>query len=462
MIDRKSTLRFAGTDHARAQDHLFPGDGLEAAVILICSPAGPRRRAYVVRDMLLVPHADCAVRTETRLTWPGAAIEDAIDRAEVHGDTLILLHSHPGGMFDFSPIDDASDAAIMPGLFAAIAARHGSAIMTPDGAVRARTYEAGGAAENIDLVVVAGDDIRLFWADRAPGDRPLLAFTSDMTRELGHLSAFVVGVSGTGSLIAEQACRMGFGEVGLSDPDHVEHKNLNRIVNATREDADDAALKVKMFSQAARRFAPDLETRVFATSILDRDAILAAGEADVLFCCVDSHQGRQICDLIATAFGIPLIDMGVQILLRETAGDGHRIGGVYGRIDYVQPGGSTLEDRQVFTPASLLAEHLAEVAPEQHAAQLKEGYIKGRAEEAPSVIALNMRAASAAMMEFVARVWPFRTEPNRSYARTVFDLAGMEEDHTAEDAFARTSDPLAGSGEREPLLGLPILKVKRR
>jgi hypothetical protein len=349
----------------------------------------------------------------------------------------------------------------MPGLFEAIEAPHGSAIMTPGGAVRARTYERGGPARDVDLVAVAGDDLRLFWAHSLPKAPRPLAFTGEMTEELGRLAAFVVGVSGTGSLIAEQACRMGFGEVGLNDPDGIERKNLNRIVNATSDDADAAVLKVEMFRRAARQFAPSVETLAFPSSILDRDAVLAAGEADVLFCCVDSHQGRQVCDLIASAFGIPLIDMGVQIPLRDTA-DGQRIGGVFGRIDYVQPGGSTLEDREVFTPATLLAEHLAEVAPGQHAAELQEGYIKGRPEEAPSVIALNMRAAAAATMEFVARTWPFRTEPNRSFARTVFDLGGMEEDHTAEDEFQKAANPLAMSGEREPLLGLPALKEKRR
>lgn len=454
-----TTLRLSGCQHAAVQAHLFPGDHREAAAILVCSRAGRRRRSLITRTWLAVPHEACGVRTRNSLTWPGEWLEAAIDLAERETDTLVLVHSHPAGLFAFSEVDDQSDARVMPALAEALDAPHASAIMIPSGAMRGRFYE-GGAPQDIDRIIVAGDDYRLFRPDDDPDATPSLAFTSGMTADLAQLSACIVGVSGTGSLLAEQACRMGFGEVTLVDPDKIEAKNLNRIVNATCTDADERVLKVNCFAAAAATFAPNVKVVALGRSILDRDAVLAAGEADILFSCVDSHEGRQICDLIAAAFGLPLIDMGVQIPLRGL-GDAQAIAGVYGRVDYVQPDGSRLEDRGVYTPASLLAEHLARVAPDQHANELQEGYVKGRAEEAPSVIALNMRAASTAMLEFVARVWPFRSEPNRQFARVLFNVGDGEEDRISEDEFSYAPDPLAGSGEREPLLGLPALKVRK-
>ncbi len=89
------------------------------------------------------------------------------------------------------------------------------------------------------------------------------------------------------------------------------------------------------------------------------------------------------------------------------------------------------------------------------------GYIKGLAEEAPAVITLNMRAASACVNEFVARAFPYRQEPNRLYARTEFSLAAAEEDYTAEDAFERADNLILGRGALEPLLGLPVLAQLR-
>ena len=130
-------------------------------------------------------------------------------------------------------------------------------------------------------------------------------------------------------------------------------------------------------------------------------------------------------------------------------------------MDYVQPGGSTLRDREVYSPASLRAEYLRHTAPRAHQHELEAGYIKGMIEEAPSVIKLNMRVATAAMNEFIARAYPFRLDPNGNYARTEFSLAAGEEEFTAESAFPRSNIGLFARGNMEPLLGLPILKPRR-
>lgn len=46
-----------------------------------------------------------------------------------------------------------------------------------------------------------------------------------------------IGNSGTGSIVVEQLGRLGVGEFVFVDPDAIEAKNLNRILNATSEDA---------------------------------------------------------------------------------------------------------------------------------------------------------------------------------------------------------------------------------
>ena len=101
------------------------------------------------------------------------------------------------------------------------------------------------------------------------------------------------------------------------------------------------------------------------------------------------------------------------------------------------------------------------VAPEAHQQELDDGYLKGLIEEAPSVITLNMRAASACMNEFIARAYPFRLDSNRLYARTTFSLAACEEEYVAEDNFPVGTNLLIGSGDAEPLLGLPALRPPR-
>ena len=70
------------------------------------------------------------------------------------------------------------------------------------------------------------------------------------------------------------------------------------------------------------------------------------------------------------------------------------------------------------------------------------------AEEAPGVITLNMRAASACVIEFLARLFPFRQFPNEARARSIFMLAEGDEDTFAESQFT-AGEPLSGGIRRD-------------
>lgn len=455
-----NVLAFAGVQHERLRAHLFPGDGLEAAAILLCSrTSGPRVR-LLVREILIVPYNACRVRRRDFLAWPGDYIEAALEQAEAGDLTIVLIHSHPSGFFAFSTMDDQSDFEVMRSLLANHGEFHASAIMTSDGAVRARFYDRSFQAQPIDLVTVANHDLQYWWARDAASDTPTqrpMAFSGAMTKELGGLTAAVIGISGTGSVVAEQLCRLGFGSVKHIDFDVVEFKNLNRILNSTIADAHMRRPKAEMFAEAVARYRGVGIAEAIPLSILSRSAVISASQSDVLFCCPDSLEARQILDLIASAFVLPLFDVGVVIPVRNASGT-QAIGDVCGRIDYVQPGRSSLRDRGVYTPESLRAEYLRRNAPEAHRAELEAGYFKGAVEEAPAVISLNMRAAAACVNEFIARAYPFRHQPNELYARTQFSLAACEEEHVPETEFVASAyTSILGRGSQEPLLGLPLL-----
>ena len=450
-----SSLTLTAELHESARCHLFPGDGLEAAAILVCSKTpGPRLR-LLARKVVPVPYEQCQ-RKPYYLRWPGLAIEAAIDLAEEEGLSLILLHSHPGGFFDFSDLDNESDRLTMPGLFQAIDAVHGSAIMVPSGAILARHYQPDLTCKAIDLVAVPGHDLHWWWSNGDFAQRPM-AFTSQTRDELGRLRAGIIGVSGTGSIVAEQAARLGFGEVLLIDFDHIEERNLNRILNSTQDDAEKQRPKVEVFERAITSYRGAGVAVTHHGSIMERDAVLAASQCDALFCCVDTRDARQLADLIAAAFLIPLFDVGVTIPTRIDADGFPKILDVCARIDYVRPGGPTLQDRGVYTQESLREEQLRRHDPDAHAAELAAGYIKGAIEQAPSVIALNMRAASDVMLEFIARAYPFRLDSNKGFARRELSIAASEEEFSAETAFSAGPNPILSLGDQEPLLMLPKL-----
>ena len=452
-----TTLSLTATVHTQLHTHLFPGDGKESAAVLVCSRVPGSRKRILVREVILVPHEVCTRRTDCSLTWPASYIEKAIDVAETENLGIVLLHSHPNGYPAFSHTDDESDREVMPCIFAAFEAWHGSAVMLPTGAVFGRLYDRHGQHTPIDLVSITGHDLHFWWRDDlASGVNRPMAFTPAMTCEVSRLTVVVIGISGTGSPTAEQVSRLGFGRVIGIDFDHVEHKNLNRILNTTFEDAEECRLKVDAFAERANGYRAEPYFEGIASNMMSREAVLALARADVIFCCVDTHRGRMIADRAAAAFLLPLIDVGVGIPTRNT-GHGLAIAEVTGRIDYVYPGGSSLRDRCVYTPESLQAEALAEEDPTAHAERVKAGYIEGLPNQAPAVIALNMRAASAGVLEFIARAYPFRHEPNSNYARTKFMLAETFEEFTPESEFTTKPTSLLAKGAAEPLLGLPAL-----
>ncbi|TON46904.1 thiamine biosynthesis protein ThiF, partial [Vibrio parahaemolyticus] len=71
-----------------------------------------------------------------------------------------------------------------------------------------------------------------------------------------------------------------------------------------------------MFADRVKLYREDIRIECVESSINSREAVEAAGTADVLFCCVDSSEGRYVCDMISSAFLMPLFDVGVTIPTR--------------------------------------------------------------------------------------------------------------------------------------------------
>ena len=461
-MKRSTTLVLPQKTAEQLRQHLLPGDGLEAAALLLCAQIGGRRKKLLGREVVIVPHDRC-VRARDSISWPGEYVETAIDRAVARGDAVIAAHSHPGGLFGFSSADDESDRTLMSALRHGTDQLAGSAIIVPSGAVHARVYESDCTATAVDLVMAAGSDLQAWWADGATAAGPTaspMAFTSEMRAWLGRMNVCVIGVSGTGSIVAEQLARLGVGEIILIDFDKLEERNLNRILNSSL--AEIGSYKVEMFAHAIRLYRPDCDVVALPRSIATLEAILAACEADVLFSCVDTAEGRHIADRLSAYFAMPLLDVGVAIPTVAAPAGGRRIAEVYGRVDYVYPGGSSLMDRGVYDAALLEAEYLARVAPQALSRKIADGYLRGIPEEAPGVMALNMRAASACVIEFLARLFPFRRFLNETRARSIFMLAEGDEDTFAENQFAATGRFPVACGVTDPLLGLPALGERRR
>jgi hypothetical protein len=329
----------------------------------------------VVREVFPIPHTACSVRTPVRVTWPTDLIAPLLDKAEEEGLSFVKIHSHPGGARRFSSVDDASDADLLP-LVRGWVERdvpHGSAIMLPDGEVFGRVLWRGDRLRDLHSVTVVGPDLRFWSASGASASVPgfaashAQAFGAGTTALLGQLSVAVVGCSGTGSPLVEQLARLGVGELVLVDDDRVEERNLNRIVNSTAADAVGRRPKAEVLADAVRRM--DLGTRVRAVvaNLWNREAAEAVAGCDVLFGCVDTHEGRFLMNLLASHYLLAYFDVGVRLDAVAAGPDRGRIREVCGSVHYLLPGGSSLVSRGLVSLDRVRAEGLRRRSPAAYA-----------------------------------------------------------------------------------------------
>lgn len=461
------TLTMTNEQHHRLHTHLFPGDGKEAVAVLLCARRdGDRRHRLLVRHIEEIPHAKCA-RTAVSVTWKTEAIEDILDRAEADQLSFIKIHSHPNGYPAFSPTDDKSDGLLLPMVRGStgLDVPHGSAIMLPSGEVFGRVLTADGLTA-IECVNVVGDDLQ-FWYP-AGGDKSVPSFAASHAQifdegtieRLRRLSVAVVGCSGTGSPVIEQLFRLGVGEIVLVDDDHIEDRNVNRILNSTMDDAAKKRPKTDVIGDAIDRAG--LGTRVvrITGNLWSPRVVREVAQCDVVLGCMDTIDGRYLLNTLATFYLQPYFDIGVRLdAVREGPNKG-KIREVCGTVHYLLPGKSSLMTRGLFTMKQVADAGLRRTDPAAHAQQIKDGYIAGVQGHRPAVISVNMFAASLAVNELLARLHPFREEANGEYQSVTFSLASMELMYERHDEPCEMLGPHIGKGDMRPLLRLTELSEK--
>ena len=413
--------------HKAVFKHLFPGDGLEAAVILLCNQGtGKEHQCLIVSDVLCLPR-HLSERKERFLSWPFGEYlpPDKISDIDRHGQSIVTIHSHPNGYTRFSAIDDRNDQE----LFASVCnwfddgRSNGSAIMLPDGTVKARTVDAHGNFSDMPTVSVVGNNIHI-WKSGKHGKQT--AYHSKMSQTFGQgtldllrtMRVGVVGCSGTGSIIIELLVRNCVEELVIVDNDVLEEKNLNRVVNGTRDDAEKKQPKVVALKQAIRRIGMETNVEAYRGLTDSPDVVAALVDCDVIFGCVDSAFGRYHLDCLASAYLIPYFDVGVHL---EADGKGGLT--VADAVShYMHPEGACLLSRGGYTMEQVTAENWQRKDPAYYQQQRMAGYLAAVGEEKPAVISVNMQAACMAFNDFMARIHAYRFDDNREFGTQRFRL----------------------------------------
>jgi hypothetical protein len=454
-------LRLTQSQHAKLKAHLLPGDGLEAVAVALCGRRrNSERHCLTVQAIVLIPYEECKERSPVRVTWSTDRLVPLLKLAAEKDLGLLKIHSHPNGFESFSSLDNASDDDLFNSVFGWTDSffPHASAVMLPNGEMFGRAILRDGSFQTIDSIMVPGDDLE-FWrpavVSRLPtfSQRHAQLFGEATTQLLRSMSAAVVGCSGTGSPVIEQLARLGFGRLVLVDPDRVEERNLNRILNATREDAYLRRPKVEVMARAIAAMGLGTELELFAENLASPRAVAAVAECDVVFGCMDGAEGRHLLNRLCAYYLLPYFDIGVKL---EADGRGG-VDEACGTVHYVRPDGSTLKDRGVYTSDELKAEGLRRTDPKAYRDQLRAGYIHGVAENRPAVVSINVQMAALAVNEFLARLHPFRYDQNSDSAAVRISFIQGATYRECEENASGSFFATLGKGDVRPLLGMPEL-----
>lgn len=415
-------LRMTGKQHAKIKSHVLAEDGNEAGSLLICEPVFREKSTILLtKEIINVPYSACNSRTPSYLSWPTEEyLIPLYERLEKNGLSLIMLHSHPNGFNQFSHTDDENDLKILSRLTSCIEGKqpHGSAIMLPDGSIKARIMNENEEFVSLDMVSVAGDDIRYFVNSSAAKNnsdfvkKTEQVYGSGTTNIMQNLKAGVVGVSGTGSPATELLLRYNIGELMLVDFDVIENGNLNRMLMSRTCDADKGTLKVDRCAQWVKETG--LPTKVTPINGLLPSEVTtdSLAECDVLFGCVDNVVARQALNKIACAYLIPYFDLGVAV--KADVNNSGNIRQAIARCHYLKPDESCLLDRGAYSSERLSDENYKRDNPEFYKILKELGYT-GEPNDVQAVMTLTMEASTMAMDDFMARLCGYRVDSNNEF-----------------------------------------------
>jgi molybdopterin-synthase adenylyltransferase len=347
---------------------------------------------FTVRALLEVPQEAYEERSAYVASLKPAFLTELSNLAKKAGAGVLLAHTHVGErpLEDFSGVDDRGEVPLAEYFGRKLPASKSFAALFTATTLRAR--QLGGAAIR---TAVVGRELMVQREVQAPADsrhhRQVLAFGTTGQATLASLRVAIVGLGGTGSVVASQLAHLGVTDMLLVDPDMVEETNLNRLVGSTL--ADVGLAKTEVAERHIRAISPQTVVDGVVGDVVDYTVAHKLLSADFIFACTDSQASRAVMNQLAYQYLIPCIDMGVGI---HVQGDAIRF--IAGRVQMLSAGLPCLICTDKLDFDQVRREMLTE---EQRKA---DQYIQGAEVPQPAVISLNSTMSSAAVTMFLASV----------------------------------------------------------
>lgn len=371
---------------------------VESAALLFAEQVtGYQHDILVVREVVHVPDDAFEVHERDQIEINPIAFNRLTRPARDRHLAVVTVHTHPMSTEPwFSRADDMGDSRLMPSLANRIPGQaHGSMVIVPGPDAIARVFDDGRNPRSVGIHVV-GRTLDAYPFMRSEESDPMfarqrLALGDAGQAALRRLRVAVIGLGGTGSVVAAQLAHIGVGELVLVDDDLVEVTNLSRILGAARSDI--GATKVSVAGRYATQAGASCTELVQAITTPDDMNLMA--DCDVIMSCVDRDTPRALLNRLAYQALIPVIDMGSQFRVDPSSG---RLLGDAGRVVVAGPGRPCFACGGIIDASRLSVEALAPAERERLTA---EGYVSGADVPAPSVMPFNAMLAGAAVIELL-------------------------------------------------------------
>lgn len=424
-------------------------------ILLLSRNDHPDAQSLLGTDVLPPSAGDFADQETGAITFSSRYLRKAllqVRERELAG--FLTVHTHPGShrQVGFSPYDEQNDPSLMENLYdLQPQGVFGSMVLGKESACARLWYD--GAPTYLNELVIVGDQLKFMnltgRADAPPPtasdifDRSLALTGPGALARLSRARIAIVGLSGTGMLMAELLMRAGAGELVLFEFDPADRTNLGRVLHLRTADADSGLNKAARMAQVVAESG--LNTKITVVPGGDiRDPAVAAElrNCDLIIGCVDRDWPRLILSEVAYQYLIPLIDLGTEI----GAANGE-IQSLDARVSFVGPGRPCLLCSRVITQERI---RLESYDAEEQNRVLAMGYSKDIRLNTPAVMDLNMRAASLAGLIVRHLYQPFLETPlPHTIRETVTNFSPKAQRFTrAEDCIVCNCPQRLGSGSR--------------
>jgi len=384
-------IRISAVHWQELRNQIFTDDGNENAAVLVCSESANNGFiTLLVREIVSASPAEYLVRESHHLEVSPRYYNRIIDRCLGTGTSVMIVHSHPhNDEAWYSKSDDYGESRLLPILQSLLPNSIVGSLVVSLKSVAGRWY-ADRQLRSLESVVITGNrasKTRLGMHEdesRRDGrfDRQIRAIGLGNQNLLNELKIAIVGVGGTGSLVAEQMARIGVQDVLLVDADMVEDSNVTRIFGSNASSIGKS--KVRVAEEHLRRLGAS-KAKGIEGSVVSQHILMKLRDRDMCFGCVDNHLARSVLNRFAHQYLIPLVDMGIRIDAREGF-----VSSAAGRVSVVGAGMVCMRCSQHINAERVYAESL----PENERSDLaREGYAMGIDDPVPSITSMNTTIA---------------------------------------------------------------------